>query len=192
MYAALTRDAVLDAARSLFVERGFTDTSVQDIARRANVSKGAVYHHFSDKQAIFTQLFRDSLSGGLTTVANAIADVTDPWERVERALHSYLTVYTDDKEARALLQQVVGVLGEERTCALDNEFALPMIRALLTELDNAGDLKPVPLDTTARLIFDVLGGAAKSLAAADATSSSAQEMEDVILHMLAGLRLSSS
>jgi AcrR family transcriptional regulator len=188
MYAALTRDAVLEAARSLFVDRGFADTSVEDIAKLANVSKGAVYHHFSDKQAIFTQLFRDSLAGGLVTVANAIADVEDPWERVERALHSYLKVYAEDREARSLLQQVVGVLGEERTCALDNEMTLPMIQALLVELDNAGELKPVSIEVTTRLVFDVLCGAAKSLAGTDETDSASKELEKIILQMFSGLR----
>lgn len=188
MYAALTRDAVLEAARTLFVDRGFADTSVEDIAKLANVSKGAVYHHFSDKQAIFTQLFRDSLAGGLATVANAMADVEDPWERVVRALRSYLTVYAEDKEARSLLQQVVGVLGEARTCALDEELVLPMIRALLVELDDAGELKPVSIEATTRLVFDVLCGAAKSLAGTDQTDSASGELETVILHMFSGLR----
>lgn len=188
MYAALTRDAVLEAARTLFVDRGFADTSVEDIAKLANVSKGAVYHHFSDKQAIFTQLFRDSLAGGLATVANAMTDVEDPWERVVRALRSYLTVYAEDKEARSLLQQVVGVLGEARTCALDEELVLPMIRALLVELDDAGELKPVSIEATTRLVFDVLCGAAKSLAGTDETDSASGELETVILHMFSGLR----
>ncbi|WP_420751300.1 TetR/AcrR family transcriptional regulator [Rhodococcus sp. O3] len=188
MYAALTRDAVLEAARSLFVDRGFASTSVEDIAKLANVSKGAVYHHFSDKQTIFAQLVRDSLAEGLTTVVNAIADVTDPWERVERALRAYLKVYAEDRDARALLRQVVGVLGEERTCALDNEFVIPTIEALLVELDNAGELKPLPIEITTRLVFDLLCGAAKSLAGTEETESTSREMEAVILHMFSGLR----
>ena len=48
-----TRRAVLDAARSLFGRKGYAQTSVDEIAAAARVTKGAVYHHFAGKEALF-------------------------------------------------------------------------------------------------------------------------------------------
>jgi AcrR family transcriptional regulator len=51
-HAEATRRAVLDAARSLFGRQGYAQTSVDQIAAAARVTKGAVYHHFSGKEAL--------------------------------------------------------------------------------------------------------------------------------------------
>ncbi|MCQ4118925.1 TetR/AcrR family transcriptional regulator [Rhodococcus tibetensis] len=190
IYAALTRKAVLDAAKTLFVGKGFANTSVGDIATLANVSKGAVYHHFDDKQEIFAQLFRESLGGVLQAVADSMLGFDQPWARVDAATRTFLAVYVADPEARMLLQQVVGVLGEQRTRALDEEFALPIIRAMLVELDKVGELKPVSIDATARIIFDVLCGAASSLVDATNAEVAAHELEVAILCMFSGFRRS--
>ncbi len=53
-----TQDAILNAAETLVLERGTERTSIADIALAANVSTGALYHHFKDKKAIFYALFK--------------------------------------------------------------------------------------------------------------------------------------
>src|ERR1700761_1206127 len=53
---AATVAGILASARNLFAERGFEATSIDDIAEGASVAKGAVYHHFESKEAIFTQV----------------------------------------------------------------------------------------------------------------------------------------
>lgn len=51
-----SRRAVLDAARSLFAHQGYRATTIREVAERAGVSTGNVYHHFPDKEAIFRAL----------------------------------------------------------------------------------------------------------------------------------------
>lgn len=85
-YAALTRSAIVEAARMLFVERGFDDTSVDDIAEVAQVSKGAIYHHFKDKQEIFVDVYRDATKGVIENVVKVLIDVpAGSWNRIEAA-----------------------------------------------------------------------------------------------------------
>jgi AcrR family transcriptional regulator len=61
-----TRSRILDVAGELFAERGYDATSVADICARAGVTKGAFYHHFKSKQAVFLEL-RDRWLGPLET-----------------------------------------------------------------------------------------------------------------------------
>ena len=56
--AAQTREAILDAAVELFVERGFYGTAVPAVAKKAGVSTGSIYNHFSSKEALVNALFR--------------------------------------------------------------------------------------------------------------------------------------
>ncbi len=59
----ITRDRILDAARDCFVEQGYDATGVAEICQRAGVSKGAFYHHFPTKQALFMELFNRWIAG---------------------------------------------------------------------------------------------------------------------------------
>jgi AcrR family transcriptional regulator len=53
MYSEATRAALLDEATALFAERGYAGTSLEDVASASQVTRGAVYHHFASKQALF-------------------------------------------------------------------------------------------------------------------------------------------
>ncbi len=57
-----SKTQILDAALKLFSHKGYGATSVRDIAEEAGVSKGNVYHHFADKEAIFRELLNDYFS----------------------------------------------------------------------------------------------------------------------------------
>ncbi|MGB8931544.1 MAG: TetR/AcrR family transcriptional regulator [Anaeromyxobacteraceae bacterium] len=62
------RDRVLAAARQLFVRRGYFNTSMPEIVREAGVSVGSIYHHFADKQAIASALYRETMEGILAAM----------------------------------------------------------------------------------------------------------------------------
>ncbi|MBP2191835.1 TetR/AcrR family transcriptional regulator [Nocardia goodfellowii] len=189
MYAALTKNAIVDAAKKLFVERGYDDTSVDDIARASNVSKGAVYHHFRDKQQVFAEVYRAATAVVTGVVAEAVlAAPADSWERVEVAVRTAIRTYAGDPEARALLRQVIRVLGEDKTKELELELALPLIRGLLDEMARIGELRSFDTDIAAQLAFRVLCEASLIVAAADDPAAVSLEAETVMLQMLEGLR----
>jgi AcrR family transcriptional regulator len=187
-YASLTREAVLDGARTLFVEQGFDATSVDDIAQLSRVSKGAVYHHFADKRELFAELFRMSQVSVLERVAKAALAATGPWEQARVGAITFLRSYTGDEVARALLRQAVAVLGQQRSRDLDEEIALPLVCGLLTELRDLGELQPVPIPLTARILFSTLCEAATSVAMAPDAIDTAGQVEEVVLCLLSGLR----
>ena len=188
MYAALTRAAVLDAAKSLFVEKGFDATSVEDIGKLAQASKGAVYHHFSDKQEIFAELFRAAESAIMQDVIAAMATDGEPWDQFVAATRAFLHGFAHDDAARSLLRQVIGVLGWDRVRAIDEEVALPLVRALLEQFVKTGEIRPLPVDATSEMLFSLFCDASLFIAAADDAATASDEVETVIFAMLDGLR----
>jgi AcrR family transcriptional regulator len=189
--AELTRAAVLDAARTLFVAKGFEATSVDEIAHASQSSKGAVYHHFRDKQAIFAEVFRASqvtiLQSVLPSALESMPEDASPWEQGLLAISAVLRCYVEDDAARVLLRESAGALGWNRKQALDEELALPLLRTVLTELIEAGELVPVPVGVTAELLYALFSKTAPIIAAAEDPAQAVAEIEPVLFKMLNGL-----
>src|ERR1700678_3708343 len=77
---AQTRAALIAAGRQLFGERGFADTSVEDLAREARVTTGALYHHFSTKAQLFEAVFEQAhaeMSAGSVDLAELVGQAPD-------------------------------------------------------------------------------------------------------------------
>ncbi len=190
--AALTRTAVLNAARDLFIAKGFEATSIDEIARASESSNGAVYHHFRDKQEIFAELFQDSQAAVLQTAIAAMPSEASAWERVELATRAFLRSYVLDADARALLAQAISVLGWDRVRQLDEKQSLPMIRATLTHAIETGESKPVPVTATADILFSVYCNAVLFVAASENPDQAARDAETVIATLLSGMRAAPS
>src|SRR5262245_9800854 len=112
MNSAATRDRILQAALQIFAEKGYHGAAVDDIVRRSQTSKGAVYHHFPNKEALFLALV-DELSARLATaVTTAIQTSHGALSKVEAALRAGLETFAQHRElARILLLEPVS-LGE--------------------------------------------------------------------------------
>jgi AcrR family transcriptional regulator len=192
MHAELTRTAVLEAAKSLFVAKGFEATSVDEIAQVSNSSKGAVYYHFRDKQAIFAEVFRASQASIMQamlpgSMESKPANVSS-WDQALLAISAVLRCYVEDDAARVLLRESAGALGWNRKQELDEEVALPLLRAVLTELIEAGELVTVSVPVTAELVYALLSKTGPIIAAAEDPAQTATEIESTLFTLLSGLR----
>lgn len=190
--AALTRSAVLKAARKLFIAKGFESTSINEIARASESSNGAVYHHFRDKQEIFAELFQDSQAAVLRTAIAAMPSEASAWERVELATRAFVRSYVLDADARALLAQAISVLGWDRVRRLDEKQSLPMIRATLTHAIETGESRAVPIIAAADILFSVYCNAVLFVAANEDPDQAARDAETVIATLLSGMRVAPS
>jgi len=119
---ANTIAAITNAAQELFTARGFDSTSIDDIATRAGVAKGAVYHHFDSKEEIFCRVFEQmtaALAGEVVAAAIAGTSVLD---RFERGTLKYLTSIAGDRFRRVLLTDGPAVLGWEKWREIDARY----------------------------------------------------------------------
>jgi len=145
--APSTRDRILDAALSVFAERGYHRATVDDIVRASATSKGAVYHHFENKQAVFVALVDAFTERLAVEVASAIAERRGALGKVEGALTAALTTFRDNERlARLILLEAVslGSLWETKRAEVHGRFAA-LIRGYLDEAAAEGSIPP--LDT---------------------------------------------
>ncbi|GAA4055344.1 MULTISPECIES: TetR/AcrR family transcriptional regulator [Actinomadura] len=102
---ARTRERILCAAREVFEERGFLDTRVAHIARRANVAYGSFYTYFPSKEAVFLEV-ADRLFQDMTQHDLVPSTGPSPAARVRRANRSYYEAYRRNARMMAIIEQV--------------------------------------------------------------------------------------
>lgn len=133
-----TRLALIDAARRLFVEKGYAETATPDIVAEAGVTRGALYHHFEDKKA----LFRATLEREAQAVAAQIDAVALPAGSPREALllgaSAYFDAMAEPGRTRLLLLEAPAVLGLESTAVIDRDNAEGTLKAGLANLLGVG------------------------------------------------------
>jgi AcrR family transcriptional regulator len=97
------RAQLLEAAREVFVAKGYYAAAVDDIAERAGVSKPVVYQHFPGKLELYLALIDDSAATLVAAVRNALASTSDNHERVEATMSAYIAFVDDDGGAFRLV-----------------------------------------------------------------------------------------
>lgn len=112
-HAEATRRAVLAAARSSFGRKGYAQTSVDEIADAARVTKGAVYHHFSGKEALFRAVYAEAEAEAQARAMEAGDPLAPAIDQVVAKMNAYLDAALDEEFRRITLIDGPAILGLE-------------------------------------------------------------------------------
>jgi AcrR family transcriptional regulator len=185
-----TRAKLVRAARVLFAKRGYAAVGTEEIVRRAKVTRGALYHHFDDKRALFRAV-HEQIEGELTDAIAADlagAGARDPVEALGRAAQAFLDACTRPEIARITLLEAPSVLGWEEWRTIDEQYGLGLTMAGLTAGMDAGRLRRQPVRPLAHLLLAALGEAGMVIANAEDPNVARAEIELAILSLLDGLQ----
>jgi len=152
------RDRILDAALSVFARKGYREAAVDDVGLEAETSKGGIYFHFPNKQAIFLALLDRTSTLLLQRVEAAIASQSDPIAKTEAALHTVLQLFGSHRAlARLFLVEALGAGREfhERLAALRASFA-GTIQQQLEEAIRGGSIPPIDAAVAGTVWFGAL------------------------------------
>lgn len=187
-YSESTRHALVEGAVELFTKRGYAATSLDEVARRARVTKGALYHHFSGKQALFEAAF-DSVE---TTVMGRLAEIVvgpgDPWDRAMNGIRHYIKICLDPAYQRIVVHEAPVVMGWERWREAEDHFSFGLVRASIQALVDGGEIEDIPVEVAARLLFGALTAGATVIARAEDPKKASAEVATTIVRMLERLR----
>ncbi|KSV82333.1 MULTISPECIES: TetR/AcrR family transcriptional regulator [Ensifer] len=114
-----TRAAILDAARGLFVTRGYADTSTPDIVAAAGLTRGALYHHFEDKKALFRAVAEREAIAVATSIEQATSGDLSARQALKVGAHAYFDAMREPGRIRLLLLDGPAVLGKREMMAID-------------------------------------------------------------------------
>jgi len=161
---AATSEAILTAACRLFGTQGFAATTMDDIAQGAGVAKGAVYHHFKTKEAVFEAVF-DLVSRDLVAeIDRAARAEKDVLAALVAGTQHYFAATANGPTGQIILRDGPAVLGWERWREIDAQhFGGKMPRALTVAME-AGLIARQPVEPLARLLLGAVTEAAVACA----------------------------
>ncbi|RJQ88074.1 TetR/AcrR family transcriptional regulator [Amycolatopsis panacis] len=187
-YSESTRSALVESAVELFTKRGYASTSLDEVAKRARVTKGALYHHFAGKQALFEAAFESVESLVYDRLEKIMTGPGTAWERALGGLKAFIGSCLDPAYQRIAIHEAPVVMGWERWREAEEQCSFGLVRAGLQLLVDAGEVEPVPVEVTSRLLFGALSSAATEIASAADPKKVGAEIEDVIVRMLLRVR----
>jgi AcrR family transcriptional regulator len=190
--AEATRELLVSIARERFTEQGYAATSIEDIVQRAGVAKGALYHHFSGKEALFGAVYEAVLGDVVSAVMAAAGAAGDPWGAVRAGLAAFLDACLEPSFRRVVILESVSVLQQELTEGGIGDRELPMLRTVLTPLTTSGALPGVAVDSLAHVALGGLYGAALYIARSPDPTAARAEVDVVLDTLVAGLRASTT
>lgn len=122
--AARTAQDVLEAATALLAERRFAEVSLDDVARAAGVTRGAVYHHYRNKKGVFRAVaitLQARIAASVVEAAEAAG--SDAAAQLRAGSHAFLDAITAEPFVRVLLVDAPAVVGWQEWRRLDAEHS---------------------------------------------------------------------
>jgi AcrR family transcriptional regulator len=161
---ATTRAAILKTARQLFGDRGFENTTIDDIAIAAGVAKGAIYHHFKTKEALFEAVFTQVSLELATDIARAARTEKDVLLAMAAGTQLYFAACAKKPIGQIILRDGPAVLGWDRWRKIDMEHFGGQIPHALSAAMEAGLVAKQPVEPLARLLLGAMTEAAVACA----------------------------
>ena len=184
-----TRAALVAAARSLFAERGYAGVGTEEIVARAGVTRGALYHHFADKEDLMRAVLHDLSRELAEASATAALKETDQWRQILAAVDAFLDACTDPAIQRIMLTDAPSVLGWDEWRQIDAQYGLGLVKASLEHAMETGLIARQPVEPLAHLVVGALDEAAMYISRAEDAGLARREMGVSIERMLDGLRI---
>jgi AcrR family transcriptional regulator len=147
-----TRTALLDAARALFVEKGYAETATPEIVAAADVTRGALYHHFADKQALFQAVVDREAREVAADIEARSAGASSAREAMLEGASAYFEAMGKPGRTRLLLREAPAQAAGEP----GDDPAEESLKAGLAELLSGSGLAPLldPLTAMISSAFD--------------------------------------
>jgi AcrR family transcriptional regulator len=196
--SAETCAKLIASARVLFADRGFVAVGIEEIVRGANLTRGALYHHFRDKQDLFLAVY-EQVESDLTTEIAQVADgvlapgiAESPWQALELGAARFLAACAEPEVQRIALLDAPAVLGWETWREVGSRYGLGLIEGVLAAAIETGELEEQPVGMLAHILLGAIDELALLVARADDQAAAYTEAAASFGRLLAGLRRTAS
>lgn len=161
-----TRAELVAAARTLFVERGYADTATPDIVAAAGVTRGALYHHFEDKKALFRAVIEQESATIAAEIERASPKELGPRDALVQGGGAFLDAMAQAGRTRLLLLDGPAVLGRAEMDEIDGRHGGRSLRSGIAFAVREGALpKAMPIDAVTQLLSSAFDRAALAIQA---------------------------
>jgi AcrR family transcriptional regulator len=182
-----TRDHIITAATKLFAERGYPDTSIELVLKQCDISRGALYHHFASKEALFTAVL-EAVETNVTSKVIAVAQkAANPLDALRQGCFAWLALARDPTVRQIALIDAPSVIGWQKWRQIDNKHALGLLRNALGMIAAAGRIPPHMVDMYAHMLIAVMAEVSLVIARSSNAASSMKAGKEAVEMLLSRL-----
>ncbi|MBB5856890.1 TetR/AcrR family transcriptional regulator [Amycolatopsis umgeniensis] len=182
-----TQAALITAARKLFADPGYAAVPADEIVREAGVTRGALYHHFGDKQGLFRAVIEQIETEITEELQDVLRSADDPWAAALGALSRFLDLCLRPEVVRISLTDAISVLGWPEWRELENRYGLGLITEILESVAAEGRLVAAPIPELAQLVLSACAEAALMIAHAEDPEAAKEKSLAALVALLSGL-----
>jgi AcrR family transcriptional regulator len=187
--SAATRDALVTAARALFAGQSFAEVPADAIVAAAGVTRGALYHQFADKTALFDAVMRAVEADIARRLADSVAaaGISDPVDALRHAVRTWLEICVEPEIYRVALVDGPSVLGWGRWREVCQEHVFGLVQTLLTRGIEVGRVRAQPTRPLTHALMGAGDEAALYVAESADPARARAEMIEVMDQLIAGV-----
>lgn len=186
-----TRTALREAAQELFINQNYCDVSVDEISRHARVTKGAFYHHFSNKKALLKECYLFQVDKVVEKLVQ-IPTYDDQWQELEAIFSFCVDHIYQHKNKLIPLQEIISVLGWKEWDEIDSQILIPRIKKCVDTLYNKQEICTYSPDIVVNLIYGFVTHIAINLKnEATLPENACKEFKTIFSDFLMGIKQSS-
>jgi AcrR family transcriptional regulator len=182
-----TRAALISVATDLFAGHGYEATAIPAVLHAAGVSRGALYHHFESKEALFEAVLESVEAGVMARVTRSAAAARNPLDGLRRGCAAYLALCREPKVRQISLIDAPAVVGWQRWREIDEQHAFGLVKGAIAAIAADGRLKPELVDVVAHMVLASLVEVALLVARADENRLSIRRGQEAIDELLTAL-----
>ncbi len=179
-----TRGQLIGVATGLFAEHGYEGTSIEAVLAAAGVSRGALYHHFAGKEALFRAVLSDIMDRATAQVFDAVSGCADPVEAMHTGALAWIDLAGDPVIQQIMLVDAPSVLGWDEWQAMDEGRTAGAMRAMLQAVSDSGRLPADLVEPFSHMILAALDQAAMTVARAPDTRAAVAESRRAVEELL--------
>lgn len=175
-----TRQALLSSARKSFTDHGYAATAMDELCTAAGLTRGALYHHFGDKQGLLKAVVAEMDVEMDQRLQQSFAKASNTWAGLQQRCQLYLEMAQEAEIKRIILQDARAVLGQRS--GTESQQCLTSLQSILQELMQASTIHHTDSEALALLIHG-------SLTEASFWIADAQDSQQCLKHAVAAVQL---
>jgi len=184
-----TRAALMAAGRKLFGSNGYGRTAREEIVADAGVTRGALQHHFGDKQGLFQAVYEELEQQVVASTAKAAMEKghEHPLEMLRAGCHAYLDSMLDPAVQRICALDGPAVLPADVQAEIADRYALALVRDVVQSAMSQGEIQQAPLEPLTRMLLAGVMAAAQYVATAQDPKSARRQAGGTVDMLLSSL-----
>jgi len=183
-----TRERIIATARSLFAAGGYAGTSTDLILEQSGVSRGALYHHFENKEALFAAVLEAVEIDVTNATARARGDITDPAEALAAGCNAFLDMACDAEVRQIILIDAHSVVGWQKWREIESRYGFGRVKQAMTAIAAAGRIPAESAEMFAHItlasLLEIAFVIARSPDPAAAAQAGRKAMEELLTRMI--------